>query len=143
MVTRYVPVDLPARIDMSIPNTAQQLSIGLSGKRLPGPHETSHRSDMRCRIPNPDALVRESMAQFVEAYPRPVESVEALFGEFLRFFHSEYDDVWYVNNCVRLVRSFKPLWEQFMSSKHYPIEEFTDASNRASPSRKGPVNLLD
>ncbi len=143
MVTRYVPVDLPARIDMSSPDTARQLSIELSGKLVPGSHETSHCSDMRCRIPNPDALVHESIAQFVEAYPRPVESAEALFGEFLRFFHSEYDDVWYLNNRARLVRSFKPLWEQFMSSKHYPIEEITDASNRVRRTREGPVNLLD
>lgn len=143
MVTRYVPVALPARIDLNSPETGKQLLFGVGIKSPSDRPHNRNCSDASYSIPDPSAVIHESISKFIDSQHSSLDAQEALFEKFLRFFHSEYDDVWYSRNRERLARSFKPLWDEFMDSTNGLSRGFTDAVVSGPWNDHRAVNLLD
>jgi hypothetical protein len=60
-------------------------------------------------------VVHDNIAQFLSESSSTIQS-DRLFNEWLRRFHDEYDDSWFVKNQKRLKLSFKPIWDQSLRS---------------------------
>jgi len=64
-------------------------------------------------------VIHASMARTYEAAACESGSLcqEALFQQWLRQFHSERDDEWFLNNRTRLENAFRPHWDRLFSGR--------------------------
>lgn len=152
MSKKYIPTPLPAKLDLQKPNTGQQLSasagtsLKVSIVTKAGDIKTKQKQfqdDINQSCMN---IITEHLAQFLRKYHQLVdlnvcEDPSSMFEQWVRNFHSEYDDVWFSDNRQRLFRSFKPIWDDHFKAGRSGTElgDVLVMGNRPS---KGSTDLL-
>ena len=129
----YKPTPLPARIDLTNLDTQGQLKQ--SKEKFPA--AAVKTTEVEATVAAVPLLVSTQISDHkrkgFELIEKHLEeflgrnSVESNFRSWVRDFHSEYDDPWFIRNFKRLETSFKPFWDarnQKQSSTR--IEHLTD-----------------
>ena len=124
MTTKYTPTPLPVKLDVSKSNTAEQLGVHSSHVF---PRTIHAGKDIRLQEEMNKLcidVVRKSLHDFQEAdlLELPASGTGDGFERWMRAFHSEYDDGWYARNHIRLLRSFRPIWDDYFGLEPVPVE---------------------
>ena len=116
MASRYTPTPLPAKLDISKSDTAQQLrsnqgvAVSPSSQRISKDAQLQDEMNRMCI-----EVVTNNLKQYLDSHiaggvhPNSTDAFEG----WMRSFHSEYEDSWYMKNHTRLVKSFRPIWDGY------------------------------
>jgi hypothetical protein len=116
MVTKYSPVRLPVRLDNTRMETREQLSA--RPENISKIEEACFNKEVQLRENLSRAcseIVERDIRRFLEEPMHSTVSLDSRFDFWLRTFHTEYDDSWFSANHQRLVRSFKPVWDDVVA----------------------------
>ena len=123
MCAKYTPTALPVRLDISRTDTAAQLQSGCGPSTFPTSHARNARHESRQERQQEEMnrmffdVVNGNLREFLSTYALGSVSGDcsSVFDEWVRSFHSEYDDNWYSKNRDRLARSFRPIWDEYFN----------------------------
>ena len=139
MASRYQPTRLPNRLDLSRLNTAQQLTGINEPPEIINPQHRSKEKELQDEVAR---QCQEIIEGNIDEYLNDRRLIELgdmglHFQTWLRHFHTEYDEVWFIKNNDRLVRSFRPLWDRHLANRN-KLE-----TNAAAPCSPNSPNLDD
>ena len=122
MTTRYKQTPLPGKLDLNRYDTKQQLSEVIEPKESSPIHvqilQKSKDQETQEEINKlfSDVIVKD-LQKFISINEvmllddpiTPSHNSETLFKQWVRQFHSEYDDSWFSKNYPRLIKAFQPV----------------------------------
>lgn len=116
MCAKYTPTTLPVKLDISRVDTRNQLCSNIQNSFPEASRRESKQDQQREEMNRMFYdIVNVNLQDFLHSYPLGSVSggSSVVFDEWVRSFHSEYEDSWYAKNRERLVRSFKPIWDAY------------------------------
>lgn len=116
MSAKYTPTALPVKLDISRSDTGNQLSSNIQNPFPEASRRESKQDQQREEMNRMFYdIVNVNLRDFLNSYPLGSVSggSSVVFDEWVRSFHSEYEDSWYAKNRERLVRSFRPIWDAY------------------------------
>ena len=110
MTTRYKQTPLPGKLDLNRYDTKQQLSEVIEPKESSPIHvQILQKSKDQETQEEINKLFSDVIVKDLQKFITPSHNSETLFKQWVRQFHSEYDDSWFSKNYPRLIKAFQPV----------------------------------
>ena len=153
----YQPTPLPARINLDDLDTQKQLNEASKNVKVPAnvaspdplgsvpPAKKIDSVAQRDRILRDQLnqsgrkVIEDDLAGYLEE--RKLRGKSSGFRDWIRRFHSEYDDAWFNSNFIRLENAFLPIWmklsgeEPSISAPSANLLDFWDSEPPPAPSK--------